>query len=262
MAMNLIDRPFLEHDSATSHRAGSTAASVALHCTILLALIALARTAPDNAVSQSVAALVPDHITWIPDMNAGGGRFGGPDRAIAPPRRARVAGNQAASVPAPADLSNQITNNAPPEDIPSIPARAMGDSLTALPGAINGQSASDALGAGSPRGAGDTPGSGGVFGEGAARGAGVTAPTLLLQVKPRYTDDAMRMRIQGSVWVECVVMPDGTVGDARVMRSLDARFGLDEEAIAAAKQWRFRPGTLNGKPVPVVVSIELMFSLR
>jgi protein TonB len=81
-------------------------------------------------------------------------------------------------------------------------------------------------------------------------------------VKPRYTDDAMRLRIQGSVWVECVVLPDGTVGDLRVMRSLDSRFGLDDEAIAAAKKWRFRPGTLNGKPVPVVVSIELMFSLR
>ena len=74
--------------------------------------------------------------------------------------------------------------------------------------------------------------------------------------------DAMRMRIQGSVWIECVVMPDGTVGDARIMRSLDARFGLDEEALIAARQWRFHPGTLYGKPVPVVISIELMFSVR
>jgi TonB family protein len=57
-------------------------------------------------------------------------------------------------------------------------------------------------------------------------------------------------------------MPDGTVGDARVTRSLDSRFGLDAEALIAAKQWRFRPGTLNGRPVPVVVSIELMFSVR
>lgn len=82
------------------------------------------------------------------------------------------------------------------------------------------------------------------------------------QVKPPYTADAMRLRIQGSVWVECVVLPDGSVGDTRIIRSLDPRHGLDEEALAAARQWRFKPGTLNGKPVPVVVSIELMFSVR
>jgi protein TonB len=138
----------------------------------------------------------------------------------------------------------------------------MGDSLIPLTGAIDGQTASSALGSGSDRGAGDKPSGDGFFGEGAARGTGVTIPTLILQVKPRYTADAMRLRIQGSAWVECVVKEDGTVGDTRIMRSLDSRFGLDEEAIAAAKQWRFRPGTLNGKPVPVVVTIQLDFSVR
>ena len=57
-------------------------------------------------------------------------------------------------------------------------------------------------------------------------------------------------------------MPDGSVGDARVTKSLDSRFGLDEEALTAARRWRFRPGTLNGKPVPVMVSIELLFLVR
>jgi TonB family protein len=58
------------------------------------------------------------------------------------------------------------------------------------------------------------------------------------------------------------VLPDGTVGDVRITRSLDSRFGLDQEAIAAARRWRFKPGLLNGRPVPVAVTIELMFSLR
>jgi len=137
----------------------------------------------------------------------------------------------------------------------------MGDAFAALPGAVDGQTSSDALGPGNTRGGlGEKPGDG--FGEGAARGAGVITPTLILQVKPRYTNDAMRMHIQGTVVVECVVLADGTVGDARIKRSLDAKYGLDEEALLAAKQWRFKPGTLNGKPVPVVVSIELMFSVR
>jgi len=71
----------------------------------------------------------------------------------------------------------------------------------------------------------------------------------------------MRAKIQGSVVLECVVQTDGTVGDVRVVRSLDVTYGLDEEAIKAAKQWKFAPGTRNGEPVPVMVSIELTFTL-
>jgi TonB family protein len=92
-------------------------------------------------------------------------------------------------------------------------------------------------------------------------GNGVTIPRLLKDVKPQYTADAMRAKIQGSVLVECVVNTDGTVGNVRVIRSLDATYGLDQEAIKAAKQWVFAPGTRNGQPVPVMVSIELTFTL-
>jgi TonB family protein len=72
----------------------------------------------------------------------------------------------------------------------------------------------------------------------------------------------MRAKVQGPVLLECVVLPDGTVGDVRVSRSLDPVFGLDREAIAAARRWRFTPGLLNGKPVPVIVTIELTFMLQ
>jgi protein TonB len=147
--------------------------------------------------------------------------------------------------------------------------KPVGDAAAPFAGVIDGNNVSIALGPGdngagtapgNNRGIGDKPGSG--FGNAFGPGSGVTTPTVIVQIKPRYTADAMRLRIQGSVWVECVVLPDGSVGYAHVTRSLDSRFGLDDEAIAAAKQWRFRPGTLNGKAVPVVVSIELMFSVR
>jgi len=85
---------------------------------------------------------------------------------------------------------------------------------------------------------------------------------LIHQVQANYTKEARDRKIQGSVLVQCVVQPDGSVGTATVVRSLDARFGLDEEAIKAAKQWRFEPGTRDGKPVPVPVTIELTFTLR
>ncbi len=62
--------------------------------------------------------------------------------------------------------------------------------------------------------------------------------------------------------VECIIMPDGSVGDVQVVKSLDPTFGLDQEAIKAAKQWRFVPGKKQGQPVPVLVTIELAFNLR
>ena len=87
-------------------------------------------------------------------------------------------------------------------------------------------------------------------------------PRLLREVKPNYTSDAMRAKIQGTVLLECIVNTKGEVTEVKVLRSLDATFGLDQEAIKAAKQWRFSPGTRLGEPVPVVISIELSFTLR
>ncbi len=90
---------------------------------------------------------------------------------------------------------------------------------------------------------------------------GATNPRVLVSVKPTYTAAAMRAKIQGSVVVECVVLRDGTVGDVRVVKSLDPVYGLDQEAVKAAKQWRFVPGMVNNVAVPVAVSIELTFVL-
>jgi protein TonB len=85
---------------------------------------------------------------------------------------------------------------------------------------------------------------------------------LIREVRPQYTSDAMRAKVQGTVLLECVVRPDGSVTDITVLRSLDRSFGLDEEAIKAARQWRFKPGTRMGETVPVLITIELRFTLR
>jgi protein TonB len=87
-------------------------------------------------------------------------------------------------------------------------------------------------------------------------------PRLLREVKPNYTSDAMRAKIQGTVLLECVIDTRGDVTEVKILRSLDPTFGLDQEAIKAARQWRFAPGTRLGQPVPVLVSIELTFTLR
>lgn len=54
----------------------------------------------------------------------------------------------------------------------------------------------------------------------------------------------------------------GDVGDVEVTRSLDKEYGLDEEAVKAARQWKFEPGTKDGRAVPVQVTVEMTFALR
>ena len=93
-------------------------------------------------------------------------------------------------------------------------------------------------------------------------GNGVTLPRVLREVKPQYTSDAMRAKVQGTVLLECVVKPDGTVGDVQLVRSLDPIFGLDQQVIVVVKKWRFALGTRMGELVPVLVTIELTFTLR
>jgi TonB family protein len=98
---------------------------------------------------------------------------------------------------------------------------------------------------------------------GAVRPApGITYPTVVDNVKPRYTSDAMRARIQGTVVMEGVVQPDGTMTDLRITRSLDPILGLDDEALKAARQYRFRAGTRDGTAIPVAITVEMSFTLR
>jgi TonB family protein len=91
---------------------------------------------------------------------------------------------------------------------------------------------------------------------------GVKAPRLIRDVKPKYTADAMRARIEGVVRLEAVVLPSGLVGEVTVLESLDAALGLDEEAVKALKQWEFDPGTKDGTPVAVRVKVEMSFRLK
>jgi TonB family protein len=58
------------------------------------------------------------------------------------------------------------------------------------------------------------------------------------------------------------VQPRGACSDIQVKLSFQPAFGLDEEAIKAAEQWRFRPGSRAGQPVPMLVTIEIAFALR
>ncbi len=90
----------------------------------------------------------------------------------------------------------------------------------------------------------------------------ITPPRLIKETRPNYTTKAKEAGIQGSVVLEAVVRADGRVGEVRVARSLDKEHGLDDEAVKTVRQWRFAPGTKDGAAVPVLVEVEITFSLR
>ena len=93
-------------------------------------------------------------------------------------------------------------------------------------------------------------------------GKGIMSPEVIKETKPRYTAAAMDAKIQGLVEMEAIVLTDGTVGEVRVVRSLDKEFGLDEAAVAAMKKWQFKPGKRDGVAVPVMVAVEMTFTVR
>jgi TonB family protein len=91
---------------------------------------------------------------------------------------------------------------------------------------------------------------------------GLTLPVPIHEERPYYTQPAMAAQIQGTVLLETVVLADGSVGDVRVVRSLDSEFGLDRQAVDAMKLWTFKPGTRDGEPVRVAVQVEMTFTLK
>ena len=137
-------------------------------------------------------------------------------------------------------------------------ASALFDTAGSGSGGGGGTGSGGGVGEGDGDGLGE--GTGGGFGGGAYRiGSGVDPPQLQRRITPEYTDDALARKIEGKVILEVVILKNGRVGPARVVRSLDA--GLDGKAIAAVRQWTFVPGMFRGEPVDVLAEIEVEFRL-
>jgi TonB family protein len=93
-------------------------------------------------------------------------------------------------------------------------------------------------------------------------GNGVSLPQVTKQVKAEYTSEAMQNRIEGKVGLDVVVLSDGKVGEVKVTESLDTVYGLDKNAVAAMKQWEFKPGMKDGKAVAVRVHVQITYTLK
>jgi len=85
---------------------------------------------------------------------------------------------------------------------------------------------------------------------------------VIKAARPTYPPEAMRANVQGRVLMEAVVQADGTVGEVRVVRSLDRKFGVDDAAVRAVKEMRFAPALKDGVAVPVLTSMELSFAAK
>jgi protein TonB len=245
---------------------GAVGASIAAHG----ALVAMYFLAVWLAPEPVRRAILPDQfadLIWLAQPGPGGGGGGG-NKMPEPPKKAELPGKEEKTVPAPKEPVPEDKPEPPPEQL-NIPARTLEAGKLAIPGTLDGLLASNSTGSGVGSGAGVGTGSGlgegrgGGTGGGAYRpGNGVEVPRLISQVRPQYTADAMRAKVQGVVLLECVVTNTGSVGSCEIQRSLDSNFGLDQEALKAARQWRFAPGTRFGEPVAVYVTIELTFTLR
>lgn len=255
-----------------------------LQMAVVLLFVLLARYGPSFAITPAILPDdISDRIVWLSQPGPGGGGGGGGNQMKEPPKKAELPGKEKITVPVerPKKLDPpELTKVEPiPVEQLNIPAKLLSSGADSLPGAIDappgpptaslgsgagggaGSGTGSGIGSGTGSGLGD--GSGGGTGGGVYQpGNGVTLPRILREVKPAYTSDAMRAKVQGTVLLQCVVRQDGSVTDVQVLRSLDSVFGLDQEAIKAARQWRFAPGTRMGQAVPVQITIELTFTLR
>lgn len=272
---------FLFEDTQKRH-SGAMVGSLAIHAAAI-GLAFYITTHPGDPTTS--AALLPEtlneEIIWLARPGAGGGGGGGGNQSPEPPRETELPGKEKITVPvlekALVPKPKAEEDEPPPQQDLNIPAETLAASNVFVMGVMEGAPTGTSLGTGVGGGGGTGSGTGIGSGQGSGLGAGfgggtgggvyrpgngVELPRLLKEVKPQYTADAMRAKVQGTVLLECVVNTDGTVGRIEILRKLDPIFGLDQEAVKAARQWRFVPGTRQGQPVAVLVTIELTFTLR
>ncbi len=127
-----------------------------------------------------------------------------------------------------------------------------------LVGMSMGNGKGGGLGSGSGNGIG--PGSGGNMGGGLRRiGGGVSAPVVLFAPEPEFSEEARKAKVAGNVLVYLQVDTNGRPTHVRVLRGIG--LGLDEKAMEAVRQYKFKPAMENGHPVAVEMNVEVNFQI-
>ena len=258
----------------------SSLSSILVHSLVLAALVIPFRHRIVKAVKTiplyiNLADISPYEAQLPPAVKKSGGGGGGGDRSPEPPSKGKLP-KFALEQQAPPTviirnpdpkLPVEPTVIVPPQiQLPTINIAQLGDPLSKIgppsngPGFGGGIGTGSGGGVGSGSGAGVGPGQGGGIGGGVFRvGGGVSAPVPVFQPQPEYSEQARKAKYQGSVLLSVVVSRDGSVRDIKILRPLG--LGLDEKAVEAVQQWRFKPGQKNGAPVDVMATVEVTFRL-
>jgi TonB family protein len=257
--------------------AGSTALHVVAIALIILATYLGKRVVDTVKPKESVLLIAPDDMPVLqPSRSQSGGGGGGGDRDKLQASAGRLPQQSMQQITPPMAvvrnpkplLEVPPTIVVPPEvklQQPNMPD--LGDPLSRLPsvpsngtGSGGGIGSGNGGGVGSGSGPGFGPGSGGGTGGGVFHvGGGVSAPKVIYQPDPEYSEEARKAKFQGTCVLWLVVGADGKPRDIRVARTLG--LGLDEKALDAVKNWRFEPALKDGKPVAVQINVEVSFRL-
>lgn len=147
--------------------------------------------------------------------------------------------------------------NMPDLGIPQSPQVALASQGS---GSGSGFGSGEGGGIGSGNGNGIGPGSGGGYGGGVYHvGGGVSNPILIYAPDPEFSDEARRAKYQGICVVGLIVDAQGNPQRIHIVRPLG--MGLDEKALEAVRQYKFKPAMLKGRPVAVEVDIEVNFRI-
>jgi protein TonB len=145
---------------------------------------------------------------------------------------------------------NNMPNLGDPKSSAIIPSNGTGG------GSGIGEGYGGGVGPGTGRGVGPGEGMGG----GAYRpGRGVSAPRVIYQTDPEFSEEARKAKYQGTCVLGLVVDASGHPTNIRVISALG--MGLDEKAIESVRNWKFEPGLKDGHPVPVEIAVEVDFHL-
>jgi len=227
--------------------------------------------------SVDVIDISPYLAKLPPGKDKAGGGGGGGERVPTPPTKGKLPRwdmvRLTPPMATPRNLNPKLvaepTLLGPPDlKVPSPPLPNYGDPLAKLitgsggPGGGGGIGTGEGGGIGSGSGGGLGPGSGGGTGGGVFRPGtgGVGYPSCLYCPEPQYSEEARKAKYQGTVVLQVVITPDGRATNITVIKG--PGLGLEEKAVEAVRNWRFRPSIgPSGKPVAVSLPIEVTFRL-
>ena len=246
----------------------SVFSSLCIHLALVILLLLTATLSNYTSTNRhSITTLEnPVRPLTAPRIYRESGSSGGGHQNPLPPQRGeipRVARPYIPLMPQPRETP-QTTLPSGLEDMPQIAA----DVPIGVPTGINGTFSpgpgkGPGIGGGEDGRAGDGKKGRGPGGRG-PNGIGwvqrlTSLPQLLFKKEPEYSEEARKARHQGSVMLSLEIDSEGRPRNIRVVQSLG--LGLDERAVEAVSQWRFKPGLLNGRPVTAPVSVEVSFRL-